>query len=476
MNPTLKKEIEKDDFWLCEGPCKFNIVFIPARAFVTAYKYTGRGWKDVFIYHKGGEYLYQNLRTSETIDNAKWLLEGELEKRHKGWNIKKKEFEKSRKEYDKTDLSKLSNRQLADFYKKQDRLILGLWNPVIAMEGAGLYIDTVFSKKLQEEYDITQTEATHIINIIGKSPKKSFVAEEYESFLNLCVLYKKKDKNFEKELEKHQKKYFWIENNYKDVKVISKEEFRKRIKDYEKDARKELNDMQKHEDPKELMQKYRLKKEDVDIIKKFGIITMLLDERKKMNLQTNHILSLTLKEIAKRASMTYSEINWLTPEEIIHVLDGKKFTKKQLNERKYIFMWGDKRKQEWKLYFGKEAKEYIRLLENARNRDISHELKGMPTWKFGKVTGKVQVVLDAKKDKFDVGNILVTSMTRPEFVPLMKKAKAIITNEGGITCHAAIISRELKIPCIIGTKNATKVLKNGDDVEIDAEKGVVRKI
>ena len=174
--------------------------------------------------------------------------------------------------------------------------------------------------------------------------------------------------------------------------------------------------------------------------------------------------------------MTYSEINWLTPEEIIHVLDGKKFTKKQLNERKYIFMWGDKRKQEWKLYFGKEAKEYIRLLENARNRDISHELKGMPTWKFGKVTGKVQVVLDAKKDKFDVGNILVTSMTRPEFVPLMKKAKAIITNEGGITCHAAIISRELKIPCIIGTKNATKVLKNGDDVEIDAEKGVVRKI
>jgi len=58
----------------------------------------------------------------------------------------------------------------------------------------------------------------------------------------------------------------------------------------------------------------------------------------------------------------------------------------------------------------------------------------------------------------------------------MKKAKAIITDEGGVTCHAAITARELKIPCIIGTKIATKVLKDGDRVEVDAEKGLVRKV
>jgi pyruvate,water dikinase len=65
-------------------------------------------------------------------------------------------------------------------------------------------------------------------------------------------------------------------------------------------------------------------------------------------------------------------------------------------------------------------------------------------------------------------------MTRPEFVPLMKKASAIVTAEGGITCHAAIVSRELGIPCVIGTKNATKVLKTGDEIEVDAEKGIVK--
>ena len=64
-------------------------------------------------------------------------------------------------------------------------------------------------------------------------------------------------------------------------------------------------------------------------------------------------------------------------------------------------------------------------------------------------------------------------MTQPEFLPAMKKASAIITDEGGLTCHAAIISRELGIPCIIVTKIATKVFKDGDIVEVDATRGIV---
>ena len=65
-------------------------------------------------------------------------------------------------------------------------------------------------------------------------------------------------------------------------------------------------------------------------------------------------------------------------------------------------------------------------------------------------------------------------MTRVEFVPMMRKAKAIITDEGGIACHAAIVSRELGVPCVIGTKIATNVLKSGDLVEVDIEEGIVR--
>ena len=65
-------------------------------------------------------------------------------------------------------------------------------------------------------------------------------------------------------------------------------------------------------------------------------------------------------------------------------------------------------------------------------------------------------------------------MTTPDYIPAMKKAAAFVTDEGGITCHAAIIAREMKKPCIVGTKIATKVLHDGDLVEVDADKGVVR--
>ncbi len=72
------------------------------------------------------------------------------------------------------------------------------------------------------------------------------------------------------------------------------------------------------------------------------------------------------------------------------------------------------------------------------------------------------------------GDILVCSMTIVEATPYLKRCKAIVTDEGGITCHAAVISRELKIPCIVGTKIATKVLKDGDLVKVDADKGIVK--
>ena len=95
----------------------------------------------------------------------------------------------------------------------------------------------------------------------------------------------------------------------------------------------------------------------------------------------------------------------------------------------------------------------------------------------GKIQGVVQIIdRPSEIHRFVEGRILVTPMTNPEYVPIMGKAKAIITDEGGITCHAAIVSRELGIPCIIGTGNATSVLKDGDKVEVDAEKGVVKKL
>ena len=95
----------------------------------------------------------------------------------------------------------------------------------------------------------------------------------------------------------------------------------------------------------------------------------------------------------------------------------------------------------------------------------------------GKVTGTVRIIIDPRKENnFKQGDILVTGMTRPEYLPLMKKASAIITDAGGMLSHAAISARELKIPTIVGTMSATKMLKDNDIVEVDATKGVVKKL
>jgi len=67
-------------------------------------------------------------------------------------------------------------------------------------------------------------------------------------------------------------------------------------------------------------------------------------------------------------------------------------------------------------------------------------------------------------------------MTRQDFVPAMRKAVAIVTDEGSVTAHAAIIARELGIPCIVATKIATQIFEDGDTVEVDAEKGIVKKV
>lgn len=92
----------------------------------------------------------------------------------------------------------------------------------------------------------------------------------------------------------------------------------------------------------------------------------------------------------------------------------------------------------------------------------------------GLASGKVKIIYDIKEiDKIEEGDILVTKMTTPDMVPAMKKASAIVTDDGGLTCHAAIISRELGTPCVVGTQRATEILKDNMVVTVDGEKGIV---
>src|SRR3989344_5502435 len=116
------------------------------------------------------------------------------------------------------------------------------------------------------------------------------------------------------------------------------------------------------------------------------------------------------------------------------------------------------------------------LLLNERKTEEATLVKGNTAF-MGKVNGHAKIVYDVSEiSKVKQGDILITQMTFPSFIEAMYRASAFVTDEGGITCHAAIVAREMGKPCIVGTKIATKVFKDGDLVEVDAVKGIVRKI
>jgi phosphoenolpyruvate synthase/pyruvate phosphate dikinase len=124
--------------------------------------------------------------------------------------------------------------------------------------------------------------------------------------------------------------------------------------------------------------------------------------------------------------------------------------------------------------FSKKNSQFI--FEKIKVDQGQKNISGQVAYK-GLVRGRVRIVKNkTHMGEVKVGDILVSPMTTPDFLPAMQKAAAFVTDEGGVTCHAAIVAREMKKPCIIGTKIATEVLKDGDLVEVDADNGVVRKL
>jgi len=176
-----------------------------------------------------------------------------------------------------------------------------------------------------------------------------------------------------------------------------------------------------------------------------------------------------LGRIAQKLSIDYNHLIYCTVDEISVALEKHQpFPKlSALDQRDQIGF-------SFFLHDGQIKMDFP--FENDNKLGDLKEVKGMCASR-GLARGTVRVVFDINQiDKVKEGDILVTGMTTPNFVVAMKRAGAIVTNDGGITCHAGIVSRELGKPCVIGTKIATEVLRDGDLVEVDANSGIVKKL
>jgi phosphoenolpyruvate synthase/pyruvate phosphate dikinase len=190
-----------------------------------------------------------------------------------------------------------------------------------------------------------------------------------------------------------------------------------------------------------------------------------------------------ITKLSKQFDIPVESLNWYREEEILSLFDGKFVLETLINDRKQSYAFYIDKNNRRILYTGVYAKQLDSEFTVEADTKTK-KIKGIVAHGSGrKVQGVVKIIRrdysnpKVARDCMDAmkrGDILVSETTDPELMDGLKKAGAIITDVGGMLSHAAITARELDTPCIIGTEIASKILKDGDMVEVDTISSVVR--
>jgi phosphohistidine swiveling domain-containing protein len=469
--------------------------FIPFKYIVSFYNYPQATWH------------YRQVDNSKITNE---IIQKSLKKPNfsklliKKWQGDKRLFYDLYKKYILQDFNNYDLKTLGDIYLKiYNAYIEAISLPYIIdafyFEGNKVLEDslrTFLENKKQEKNFIKYFE------ILTKPVAISFIASAEKELIEKILLLIKKDKkltaalknkNYKKaekilknnkqvykKLFNYTEKYKWIRNNYLGSKKLNTEYWLKEIAEIlisKKNLANQLYQLNLYQ--RNRLQKSRLERQlklpkDIrTLIRLVENLTYWQDERKKTILHGIEIFSKFLDVLAFRFNIDLILLKHLTPPEILLVLYGKQrisIQELKLRKKGCVFVWTS---NGCLLAQGAGVKKINRKIFEEEVK-LQKEIKGIVA-STGKVKGVVKIVEKVGEiSKVEKGEILVARMTRPDYIAGIKKAAAIITDEGGITCHAAIVSREMKIPCIIGAKIATKILKDGDLVEVDANKGIVK--
>jgi len=355
----------------------------------------------------------------------------------------------------------------------------GVFPYIVVVYGLDIIVEPRLKELIKKNFSSDEQE--EVYNTITMPIQENGPLVERRKLLEIISDDKLDSK--EKKLKQHYNEWVWISTAGYYQKPWSWEEFLERVDKLEK------------ENPKKLLKEYIERREQLS--KDFEKILNSVDKptaeffrivneyiyfrtyRTDAFHNASFYIAKFLKSFNSKLGFEDTQIAYLKPDEIIRLVKGevKEAELKELKQKSALTMKGYALvilDNKISLLTGKDADKVKNILLKDLG-DVS-EVKGVIANK-GKVKGRVRIV-KTKQDINDMqsGEVLVAPMTHPRHIIAMEKASAFVTDEGGITCHAAIVSREMNKPCIISTKIATQVLKNGDMVEVDADKGVVRKI
>lgn len=370
------------------------------------------------------------------------------------------------KEIFEKDVKKLDNATLADWFRRYYTRLHGL--SVFAFTPSA--IDAITAERLQAQLiKMSPTKAEEWFEVIGTPTMTNTMTEQRLDLLEIAVT---KD---ESRLVEHSKRFFWLPVYTIGDATWSMEDFRKQLSELENpegELLKMREDIKKRRERyDEVVQEIQADADVQNMIDVVHLYTHLRDARIDLTRIVFCLIAPFYQELARRSELPLNCVLNLLNEEILEFLKSGILPENAAERARHVVHAHDGRID---ILTGKAMDELVsKELASVLNVAMK-EFKGMIAYK-GVVRGRARVIRAADQlSTLEAGEILVTHHTTPIFVTAMKKASAIVTDEGGITSHAAIVSRELKIPCITATRHGSAVIKTGDLLEVDAEKGIVK--
>jgi phosphohistidine swiveling domain-containing protein len=450
-------------------------------------------------------YWYFDVKDAEKV--RKWVLKKcqtstqDIFKIYNAWQKDWINFEKFNRRLLKTDISKLNDLKLVELLEKYHTAYIlagstGYMCDSFMTTGSVDWLEALLEKeikKLNPNYVITKQEIAILTNpselsYSGKSELDilKIALRTLQTFNKLPTFTSLQNHSaLRRTMGRHVKKYYWIENNYFNAKFLYEKDIYQKIYriilEFKTDRAiiQKITRIKKHQKDiakrkVTLLRTLKISHFTKNVLKTCWLFGLWKDTRKSGVCMGMEFFDRFLHEISKRTPYTKSDLTFTVLPEIRQILLEHKNLRLEIKGRKKQAFFSVT-KNDYFIVGGRNAEPYYSFYRKVTALK-KQDLKGVVA-NPGMARGKVRIVLKTSEIKnFKAGEILVTNQTTPDFVPAMKKAAAIITEQGGITSHAAIISRELHKPCIIGTKIATRILKNGDLIEVNANIGIIKKL
>lgn len=371
-------------------------------------------------------------------------------------------------------LNHFDDDKLLNYFTEWHKLHMLFWDYGFLPELANWGGEKLLLDKVKDKYKDNFIE---IIEALTSPEKLSFFQNEEVEFLSIRLVQNENMQDIM--LHNHAKNYYWLRNSYAKTNILPIGYFEEQLNKVSAEKAKEkINEM--HEYPKKvkkkkelIIKKYNINDEIIKIADRVAYCIWWQDLRKKYIFIANHINTVFVNEISLRENIDFDDLLYFTENEILDYLKKHNIPNVEERKKSFVILYED---DKIKTLEGDDAENFVKPYYEEENLEKDF-VEGLVVSKGKNVKGKVCILKSPNEiNKMNEGDILISPMTSPDYILAIKKASAIITDEGGLTCHAAIVSRELNIPCIVNTKIATKVFKDNDLIEVDAEKGIASKI